>query len=43
MDIDGWRYYNNAVMPVTRPHEKIDLTPIRNGDIWKIGGGVHRY
>lgn len=38
MKIDGWKYYNHAVIPTTAPHEKVDLTPINNGSIWKIDG-----
>ena len=39
MQIDKWTYYNHAVIPKTAPHEKPDMRPIENGDIWKIGGG----
>lgn len=39
MNIDGWKYYNNAALPTTKPHEEPDLTPINSGAIWKIGGG----
>ena len=38
-NIPGWRYYNHAAMPTTAPHEQPDLTPLRDGRIWKIGGG----
>ena len=40
MQIDKWTYYNHAVIPKTAPHEKPDMRPIENGDIWKIGGGL---
>lgn len=35
MHIDGWRYYNHAMIPTCAPHEEPNLTPIKNGDIWK--------
>jgi len=38
MDIKGWRYYNHAAIPTTAPHEAPDITPVNNGDIWKIEG-----
>ena len=37
MDIKGWKYYNHAAIPTTSPHEDPDLTPLVNGDIWKLG------
>lgn len=39
MKIEGWQYYNHAALPTTRPYELTDLSPINDGDIWKIGGG----
>lgn len=39
MEIDGWKYYNHAVIPTTAPHEEANMEPIDNGYIWKIGGG----
>ena len=38
MQIDGWKYYNHAVIPSIAPYEVVDLSPIENGSIWKIGG-----
>ena len=38
MNIDGWRYYNHAAIPTCAPHEEPELTPIKNGSIWKMGG-----
>jgi hypothetical protein len=32
--IDGWKYYNHAMIPTTAPHEIPDLTPIKSGSIW---------
>ena len=40
MFVDGWEYYNHAAIPTCAPHEMPDLTPINNGNIWKIGGGT---
>ncbi len=31
-----WRYYNHAIIPNCAPHETPDLTPVLNGDIWKM-------
>lgn len=43
MQIPGWIYYNHAAIPTCPPHETPDLSPINNGDIWKLtnedGGG----
>jgi len=36
--IDGWRYYNHAAVPVSGPHEHVDLLPVEDGSIWKIDG-----
>jgi len=38
MQIDGWRYYNHAVIPTTAPHEEPNMEPINDGFIWKIEG-----
>ncbi len=43
MKIDGWYYYNHAAIPTTAPHENPDISPIKDGNIWKIGGGVLLY
>lgn len=32
--VDGWKYYNHAMIPTTAPHEIPDLTPIKSGSIW---------
>lgn len=37
--MQSWKYYNHAMVPTTPPHEKIDETPMADGNIWKIGGG----
>ena len=40
MQINKWKYYNHAAIPTTAPHEIPDITPITDGNIWKIGGGT---
>ena len=30
-----WKYYNQGMLPTTAPHEVPDLTPIKDGSIWK--------
>lgn len=39
MTINGWKYYNNAAIPVCAPHEDADLSAIENKSIWRIGEG----
>lgn len=43
MQIDGWKYYNHAAVPITAPHETPNIAPIEDGSIWKSGGGGLRY
>ncbi len=38
MEIDGWKYYNHAAVPISAPHEVPNMEPINDGYIWKIGG-----
>ncbi len=38
MEIKGWKYYNHAVIPTTAPNEKVNMKPLNDGTIWKIGG-----
>lgn len=38
--IEGWKYYNHAMIPTTAPHEMPDLKPVDDGSIWKIGCGI---
>ena len=33
----GWRYYNHAVIPSSPPNAPLNLTPLEDGSIWKIG------
>lgn len=36
--IRGWKYYNHAAIPTTAPHEDVELTPLKDGSIWKVDG-----
>lgn len=40
MKIEGWKYYNHAVIPTCAPHEQANLDVIENGVVWKIDGGT---
>ena len=40
MQVDGWKYYNHAAIPTTAPHVMPNLKPVKDGSIWKIGGGT---
>lgn len=33
--IEGWKYYNHAMIPTTAPNEKVNLEPLKSGEIWK--------
>lgn len=33
--MDGWKYYNHAMIPTCAPHETPELTVIESGEIWK--------
>lgn len=38
--IEGWKYYNYAVVPTTAPHEEADISCIKSRTFWiKCGGG----
>lgn len=39
MQIEGWRYYNYAMIATGTPGVEANLEPIKNGQIWK--GGKH--
>ncbi|MBQ8525169.1 MAG: hypothetical protein IJ460_00390 [Clostridia bacterium] len=39
MKIDGWKYYNHAVIPDCAPHDTPDINPVIDGSIWQIDGG----
>lgn len=40
MNIEGWEYYNHAVISACAPHEVPDLSPVENGTIWRIQDGI---
>lgn len=40
MNITGWRYYNHAAIPSIPPHANPDTRPIKDGTIWRSGGGT---
>ena len=39
MQIEGWKYYNHAMLPTSEPHEIPDMRPIESGAVWNAGGG----
>ena len=38
MSLKDWKYYNHAIIPAVEPHEKPDLSCIKDRTIWKVGG-----
>lgn len=40
--IQGWKYYNHAMIPTTAPHENVLLDPVERGKCLKYRGGVYR-
>lgn len=38
MNLKDWKYYNHAIIPAVEPHEKTDLSCIKDRTIWKVGG-----
>ena len=39
--IEGWKYYNYAVIPTTAPHEEADISCIKSRTFWiKCGGTI---
>lgn len=41
MSLKDWKYYNHAIIPAVEPHEKPDLSCIKDRTIWKVGGVYH--
>lgn len=33
--LQGWRYYNHAIVPSVAPHVTPDLTIFKSAEIWK--------
>ena len=41
MSVQGWRYYNHAMIPEGQPNTEPDLKPIESGEIWAdVHGGT---
>ena len=42
MSIEGWKYYNHALIPTCAPHETPNLEALQNPAIWSKNtwGGV---
>lgn len=38
MSVQGWKYYNHAVIPVAPPYVAADMQPVRSGEVWKTRG-----
>ena len=38
MEIEDWKYYNHAAISSLAPNEVPNLSPIKDGSIWNIGG-----
>lgn len=34
--INGWKYYNHAMLPTCAPHEEPDITCVQSGEIWNV-------
>lgn len=43
MAVDGWRYYNHAMVPTCAIYERPNLNPLRDGSIWSEGALIARY
>ena len=39
MSLQGWTYYQHALIPTTWPHETVNTLPIEDKTIWKVRGG----
>lgn len=40
MEIEGWKYYNHAMVSTSGLDEPVNLEPIKNREIWHVRGGV---
>lgn len=38
--MNGWVYYNHAVIPECSPHEEPDTATLSDGSLWKRSDGV---
>lgn len=34
----NWRFYNHAAIPISAPHENVDLSPVLDKSIWRMMG-----
>ena len=34
--LNGWKYYNHALLPTVAPHKTINTEAVENGNIWRI-------
>ena len=34
----NWKYYNHAAIPMSAPHENVNITTVKDGSIWKMIG-----
>ena len=41
--IEGWKYYNYAVVPTTAPHEKADISCIKSRTFWCVPRKEERF
>ena len=42
--VDGWYFYNHAILPEARPTEAVDASILNDKSVWKKenwGGGRH--
>lgn len=40
MQVEGWEYYNHAMVPKVPPNQIPDMRPIKNRNIWQFWGGA---
>lgn len=40
MEIEGWKYYNHAMVSTSGLDEPVNLEPIKNREIWHVRGGI---
>ncbi len=38
MSVQGWKYYNHAVIPTAPPYVAADMQPVESGAVWKLRG-----
>lgn len=43
MSIQGWKYYNHAMIPECPPNQEVDISAVKSGEIWHSVRGGHRY